>query len=124
MLQVALAAARLWAWAKQGLGPDQHRDVPAASDASAGIYATAPTGALSAAARVTEFRLVDLEAALYERRVLVRVRRRLVGPDREGFVYDRSGNPTSVVAVDGHAAHPPRGGPALTSGPASGPCPP
>jgi hypothetical protein len=73
MLRVPLAAARLWAWAKQGLGPDQHSDVPAAVAASAGIYGTAPTGALSAAARVSGFRLVDLEDALYERQVLVRV---------------------------------------------------
>lgn len=71
---VTAAEARAHVAAKQGLAGSR---LPAAADAvvaTAGIYGTAPTCYLSAAARVANFRLADLDALLYDKRSVIRLR--------------------------------------------------
>jgi hypothetical protein len=74
MTRVPVARATAHVLAKQGLAGAR---LPAVSDAvvvTAGIYGTAPTCYLSAAARVDGFRLADLDAELYDKRSVVRLR--------------------------------------------------
>jgi hypothetical protein len=71
---VSLGRASAFVLAKQGLAGPGLAGLDAAGTATAGVYATAPTCYLSFAARVPGFHLRDLDAALYERRRLVRVR--------------------------------------------------
>jgi hypothetical protein len=71
---VPVARARAHVLAKQGMAVAR---LPAAADAvvaTAGIYGTAPTCYLSAAARVRNFRLADLDALLYDKRSVIRLR--------------------------------------------------
>ena len=66
--------ARAYVLGKQGLAGAR---LPTTADAvvgTAGIYGTAPTCYLSAAARVDGFRLADLDAELYGKRSMVRLR--------------------------------------------------
>jgi hypothetical protein len=72
--QVSVARARAHMLDKQGLAGSR---LPTAADAvvaTAGIYGTAPTCYLSAAARVANFRLADLDAPLYDKRSVIRLR--------------------------------------------------
>jgi hypothetical protein len=71
---VPAARARAHVLAKQGLAGTR---LPTAADAvvaTAGIYGTAPTCYLSAAARAENFRLADLDALLYDKRSAIRLR--------------------------------------------------
>jgi hypothetical protein len=69
-----MARARAHVLGKQGLAGARLPTVADAVAATAGIYGTAPTCYLSAAARVTGFRLTDLDAELYGKRSVVRLR--------------------------------------------------
>lgn len=71
---VSRAKARAHVLAKQGLAAPRLAAVPDAIVAAAGIYGTAPTCYLSAAARVADFRVADLDAELYGKRSVVRHR--------------------------------------------------
>jgi hypothetical protein len=66
--------ARAFVLAKQGLSQAGPQDVVGVVEATAGVYGTAPTCYLSCAARLEGFRVGDLDAELYERRSLVRLR--------------------------------------------------
>ncbi len=74
MAQVTAGEATAHVLAKQGLAGERLPGVLDAVAATAGIYGTAPTCYLSAAARVAGFRLADLDAELYRERSLARVR--------------------------------------------------
>ena len=74
MTRVSMAQATAHVFAKQGLAGGRLPTVPDAVAATAGIYGTAPTCYLSAAARVADFRLADLDAELYDKRSVVRLR--------------------------------------------------
>ncbi len=71
---VPMARARAHVLAKQGLGVTRLPAVADAVVATAGIYGTAPTCYLSTAARAANFRLADLDALLYDKRSLIRLR--------------------------------------------------
>ena len=71
---VPVARARAHVLAKQGLAGARLPAVPDAVTATAGIYGTAPTCYLSAVARVAGFALADLNAELYDKRSMVRLR--------------------------------------------------
>lgn len=66
--------ARAHVLAKQGLAARRLPSVPDAIVATAGIYGTAPTCYLSAAARVARFRVAGLDAELYGKRSVIRLR--------------------------------------------------
>jgi hypothetical protein len=71
----SLDRARAFVVVKQGLGgADGPEDVRGVIEATAGVYGTAPTCYLACAARLDGFRVGDLDAELYERRSLVRLR--------------------------------------------------
>ncbi|HEX3789500.1 MAG TPA: winged helix DNA-binding domain-containing protein [Pseudonocardiaceae bacterium] len=72
--EIDLAAVRAHALAKQGLTGAGLPSVLAAVERTAGVYGSAPTPYLSLSARIPAFRIGDLDAELYERRSLVRVR--------------------------------------------------
>lgn len=70
-----LDRARAFVLAKQGLGAAPGpASVLGVVDATGGVYGTAPTCYLACAARLEGFRIEDLDAELYERRSLVRLR--------------------------------------------------
>ncbi|HEU5159795.1 MAG TPA: winged helix DNA-binding domain-containing protein [Streptosporangiaceae bacterium] len=72
--QVPIARARAHVLAKQGLAGQRLAAVGDALVGTAGIYGTAPTCYLSAAARTADFTLADLDAELYDKRSVVRLR--------------------------------------------------
>lgn len=74
MSEVTAGRATAHVLGKQGLAGERLPGVLEAVAATAGIYGTAPTCYLSAAARVAGFRLADLDAELYRKRSLARVR--------------------------------------------------
>jgi Winged helix DNA-binding domain len=71
---VPVSRARAHVLAKQGLAGNGLGTVMDAIVATAGIYGTAPTCYLSAAARVRDFRLAALDQELYAKRSVVRLR--------------------------------------------------
>jgi winged helix DNA-binding protein len=71
---VTVARARAHVLAKQGLAVARLPTTADAVGATAGIYGTAPTCYLSAIARVANFRLADLDAELYDKRSMIRLR--------------------------------------------------
>jgi hypothetical protein len=74
IMRVSMERARAHVLAKQGLAAPRLPSVPDAIVATAGIYGTAPTCYLSAAARVAGFRVADLDAELYGKRSVIRLR--------------------------------------------------
>lgn len=71
---VPVERARSHVLGKQGLAGARLPTVSEAVVATAGIYGTAPTCYLSAAARVDGFRVADLDAELYDKRSVIRLR--------------------------------------------------
>ncbi|SEF50382.1 Winged helix DNA-binding domain-containing protein [Thermomonospora echinospora] len=73
-LPVSVGQARAHVLRKQGLAGDGLKSVPAAVDATGGVYGTAPTCYLSCAARIPGFQVADLDHELYTERSVVRLR--------------------------------------------------
>ncbi len=73
-LQVPLEIAAAFVLTKQGLAGERRAAVLDAVGRSAGVYGTAPTCHLSCVARLTGYRLGQLDDELYRRRRLLRIR--------------------------------------------------
>ncbi|HYL99375.1 MAG TPA: winged helix DNA-binding domain-containing protein [Blastocatellia bacterium] len=73
-VSVSLEQVRRYCCLRQRLGRDRASTVLEVASAIPGLYGTSPTCYLSLAARVSGFRLEDLDRELYDQRALVRMR--------------------------------------------------